>query len=627
MSRAVAAPERIGCLARGYGAICDAVALSSEIVIVVALGVGLAVSAANALVRFGFHGSIPWSDDVSLIVLNVVAFLGAPPMFRRDGGMAFTYFVGSTSAARRARIEAIALWAVILVTIAMLSSFPSYVSDAASRRFVSLPADETIVTVWYGIGLCSTIMYSIEKLLKLPSGPVIVGLVVAAAGGLGVALAAYLNSMAWIAIDPLLAGLILASIAFLCGVPIAYVVALGGMSALVISGAHVFVALAATMSNGVSSVVLVAVPFFLIAGGTLQVSGTAALLTDLFVAWFGHFRGGLLMVAVGAMYVFSGLSGSKAADIAAVGSTLREVYKRERYPPSEVVAVLAGSAAMGETVPPSIVMLVLASITSLSTGALFLAGITPALVLGIILIAAIAYRARGGRLPQGKPFELGKALRSIPRSVPALIVLVLILGGIAAGITTPTESATVAALYGLLLAVVMSRSVGAVAKVLRDAALVAGTVLFIVSAASVVAQAAVLNDLPTKLLMVFTHAGGKVGFIVASIIGLLVIGTVFEGLPGLLVFGPILLPLAHGFGIDPLQYGIVLILAMGIGISAPPFGVHLYITASVIKAEVHDAFRAAAFYTCILLLGLAVIASVPVITLWLPHLVATVAKR
>jgi C4-dicarboxylate transporter, DctM subunit len=378
-----------------------------------------------------------------------------------------------------------------------------------------------------------------------------------------------------------------------------------------------------TLGNGLASPLLAAIPFFMVAGVLMAATGMSRNLVGLIDHWVGHWRGGLLMTTVGTMYVFSGMSGSKTADIAAVGSVVREPLRERGYPPGETVAVLAASAVMGETVPPSIAMLVLGSITTLSISALFSAGLIPALVLAIALVGGIMLRARGRGLPKASvPFSFLTALRVVPASIPALLVPVIVIGSIIGGVTTPTEGSSVAVVYGLIAAAIVYRTLrpAILWQLLRDAAVTAGMILLILAAANLLTQAFVLDGLSQPVVAILTSTGSRLGFLVLTCVAMIVLGAVLEGLPALILFAPVLVPEAVRLGIDPIQFGILLIVSLGIGVFAPPIGVGLYIAAAIGGTSVADAIRPSLFYNLLLLIGLAVLISVPALTLFLPHL-------
>jgi tripartite ATP-independent transporter DctM subunit len=335
----------------------------------------------------------------------------------------------------------------------------------------------------------------------------------------------------------------------------------------------------------------------------------------------GRFRGGMLQVIVVSMYVMSGISGSKVADVAAVGTTMKSVMRRERYDPGETAAVLAASAIMGETVPPSIAMLVLASVTSLSIGTLFIAGLLPAAVMALCLMVLIYFRSRN-RPGELKQHSMREIVGSGLAAVPALVAPVILIGGIVSGVATPTEVSSTAVMYALALSILFYRSLGPrqLWSLVTTTTAKAGMVLFITSTASTFSWSLTIAKLPQQIATLFSVLHGSASmFMIAAVVTLVIMGALLEGLPALLIFGPLLLPMAPGFGIDPLQFGIVLIIAMGLGAFSPPIGVGMFVTCSICDTTMENASRHMVPYLVILVAGLLLVALVPWFSLIVPR--------
>jgi C4-dicarboxylate transporter DctM subunit len=382
-------------------------------------------------------------------------------------------------------------------------------------------------------------------------------------------------------------------------------------------------AVPSALQYGVGSFVLLAIPFFMVAGTLMEVTGMARRMVDMVQEWVGHWTGGLLIAEVIAMYIFSGVSGSKAADIATVGSVMKAPLRHYGYPPTESVAVLAASAAMGETIPPSLMLLVLGSITTLSIGALFVAGLLPAAVLALALIIAVVLRSRMNDYRKGESFNLWRALRATPLAIPAFLVPVIVVGGIVGGIASPTESATFAVVYGFAAALFVYHSIGfrLAWTALRDAALTAGMVLFMVAASNLLSQAIVIDGLGRALASGFEALHSQTTFLFVTMAVMIVVGFVLEGIPAVLIAAPILLPVATRVGVDPLQFGIVLTMAVGIGVFLPPVGIGYFIACAIGEAPVNATMWPSLIYNVVLVLGLVLVILVPQITVWLPHLI------
>jgi tripartite ATP-independent transporter DctM subunit len=338
-------------------------------------------------------------------------------------------------------------------------------------------------------------------------------------------------------------------------------------------------------------------------------------------ALVGHTRGGLLQVAVVSMYVISGLSGSKPADVAAVGTVMRDELT-ERHGGAEGAAVLAASAVMGETVPPSIAMLIVGSITNVSVAAMFVGGIIPAAVMAAALMTLIAVRARRSALPRVERASGAAIARSALQAVLPLMLPGILLGGILLGIATPTEVAGFAVLYGLTLAFVVYRTMtwSSFLAAVTDTAALTGVLLFIFAASSGFSWTLTVANLPQRLVELLQSVGNSTElFMVGSIALLITVGVLLEGLPSLNVLAPLLLPIAGKLGLSELHYALVLIIAMGVGGFMPLAGVGFYVCCAIMRCNIEAASRAMLPYLAIILIGLLIIAFVPSLALFLPH--------
>jgi tripartite ATP-independent transporter DctM subunit len=395
---------------------------------------------------------------------------------------------------------------------------------------------------------------------------------------------------------------------------------LGTLLFLYLGGAVAMVALPQNMVDGTGRFVLLALPFFIFAGIIMERGGISRRLVTFVAALVGGLRGGLLQVMVVSMYVVSGISGSKAADVAAVGLVMRDMLEKEKYDIDQSAALLAASAAMGECIPPSLAMLVLGSVTSLSVAALFAAGLIPAAVIAICLMALIWFLTPRRSSPHPAKSNVGRLAVAalIPFSMP-----VLLFAGILLGFATPTEVSAFAVAYGLLIAVLLYREMHhrEFAQTVAEASTSSGMVLFTLAAAQAFSWVLSAAELPHRLAEVVTvWANGPALFLLVSIVALVVLGSLLEGLPAILILAPLLVPLAPQAGVDPLHYGIVLLVAMGIGAFLPPLGVGFYIACSVVRAHADRATRAMAPYFAVLIVGVLLVAYLPWFTMLLPRL-------
>jgi len=412
----------------------------------------------------------------------------------------------------------------------------------------------------------------------------------------------------------------------LLGVPIGFALLMVTLLYLYTSNIVPLSVVPINMQAGISSFVMLSIPFFVLAGYVMTEGGLSRRLTEFVITLVGRFRGGMLQVVVVCMYIMSGISGSKVADVAAVGTTIKGVMNKEGYDPGETAAVLASCAIMGETVPPSIAMLVLASVTSLSIGTLFVAGLLPAAIMAVCLMVLIYFRSasRAGSTRKASLAQITKAGLS---AIPALVAPILLIGGIVSGIATPTEVSSTAVVYALILAVIFYRALNAKQfwNVMAKTAAQAGMVLFITSTASTFSWSLTLAKMPQQIAAWFAFLHGSSWlFMLATIVTLVLMGALLEGLPALLIFGPLLLPMAPLFGVDPLQYGIVIIIAMGMGAFSPPIGVGMFVTCSICDTSMENATRHMVPYLAVLVMGILLVAFIPWFSLIVPKLMGLI---
>jgi len=599
----------------------DPVAWVAETLVILAIIANIAVTFSNTLLRYTTQQDLPWNQDISTIILSIITFLGAPSYFRRSSGMAYNALLEKAVGTRRDALQACGLAIFLGVCCVALLAYPRFFASQRTQSLAVLGLSSVFVAVWLGIGLVLLSLYTIEKLLALSRKGVLAGIGMSAVIAAATLLLRWIYDRGYTEVDPFIPIVPALVIAFITGTPVAGILALGGTMFFVISDAAPITVIPSAIQFGISSFVLLAVPFFMVAGVMMEITGMARRMVEMVQAWVGHWRGGLLMAEVLATYLFSGVSGSKAADVATIGTVMKEPMKRQGYPPTEFVAVLAASAAMAETVPPSVAMLILGSVTSLSVGALFIAGFLPAAMLAVTLMIGVKIRSHVNNYHKGAPFALWPALRSIPPALPAAGVPVLVIGGLVGGIASPTESASFAVIYGFAAAAVVYRTLGlrSFIEALREATLIAGMVLLMVATSNLFVQAIVIDGLGRTLASAFTAIKDPTLFLFVAVTVLIVLGFVLEGFPAILVAAPIFLPVAERLGINTLQFGILLIMATGIGVMMPPIGIGFYISCAVGGSPVNATIRPSLFYNVFLFLGLIIVILVPEITLWLPR--------
>lgn len=586
------------------------------IVVGIALLAELLVVISNLLARVLFGASLLWSQEVARLALAVLAFLGGALAYQRKQHMAVDVVLNRLPPAGAEVIRAFADLAVLTTGLGgVILSLP-LLRDATTELTPILHISQFWFALPVTCGFALLAVFAGVRVVRhavLPNveATVVVLLAVAVLYGLHTSGAG----------SPLVVTLVLLLLLLAGSVPVGFSLALASTAFLYVSGLASPTEIPLDMQSGVSDFILLAVPFFILTGYLLTVGGLTEPLAKFADAVVGHVRGGLLHVIVVTMYVFSGISGAKVADVAAVGSAMKDMLEERDYDPAESTAVLSASAVMGETIPPSIAMIVLGSVTSISISGLFIAGVIPALFLGLVLAALIFWRHRH-QTGLGKASSRTKVVATV-RALPALAVPVMLVSGILFGLATATEVAAVAVVYALLIGFLGYRSLRWTSFMtsVGTSASMAGMILFIISTATPFAQSLTLAQVPQDIATSMGNIGGGVWvFLLASIIALIVSGQLLEGLPALIIFGPLLVPIATEFGINPLHYGIVLLFALGIGAFSPPVGVGLYVACAVGGVAPERVWPKLIPYMGALLVGLFIVTFVPLITLALPNL-------
>ena len=621
VNTSVAVDSRI---AQGFRTILNAIDWAARGVVVAALIGEIAVVLTDITIRFLFTQSLLWSEEASRLCLTTLAFLGGAAAYRARHHTAIQFVTRFLPERLRAGV-AVAVDAFILC-VALTTLWVSF--DLLNIAATSLTPILQINAAWlvlpFSVGMILIALFALERLaldharaVVLAVVPIVAALVaiVAAVGGWQLV---QLGNGAALGVM-----LILFLVAVLLGLPVSFSMLLGSLFFLQITDSAPLVAAAQNTVDGTGHFVLLTLPFFIWAGLIMEKGGISLRLVRFATALVGHLRGGLLQVVVVTIYLVSGISGSKAADVVAVGSVLRRELRRQGFPPEQGAAVLSAAGAMSETIPPSIAMLVLGSVAPISIGTLFVAGLLPAAVIALFLMIAINLQARRLDLPRSPRASLSELVGSMGGALLPLVMPVIMIVGIKGGYATPTEVSSVAVLYGLALSVAVYRSIGwrAFFSIATECGLLAGMVLFIIAAAGSFAWTLTAANLPAALVETLHLMGDSPAlFLVGSMVLLIVIGTLLEGLPALIILGPLLLPLANGLGIDSIHYSMVILLAMGIGIFIPPIGICFYISCAVAEADVEASAKAMLPYLAVLILGVLTVAFVPWFTHAVPNL-------
>ena len=569
---------------------------------------------AGVVSRYVFHKPLLWSDELAATQFIWLAMLGAVIAFRRAEHMRMTAFVSAARPSYNRFFEALAL--VVSITFLGFVLMPSFNLAIEELPIIS-PALE-ISGIWRaaalpaGIGLM--LLFGILRLMVLPSWrATLAAIAVTAVLVIGFWLARPLygtlgNYNLFVFFVGLVALLVFA------GVPIAFAFGLATFGYLALATRLPTLVLIGRMDEGMGHIILLAVPLFVLLGLLIEMTGMARAMVGFLASILGHVRGGLSYVLVGAMYLVSGISGSKAADMAAVAPVLFPEMKVRGAKEGELLALLSATGAQTETIPPSIVLITIGSVTGVSISALFTGGLLPGLVLGATLCSLVWWRSRRDDM-SGAPRPNARVIgRALVVAIPALILPFVIRTAVIEGVATATEVSTIGIAYTILAGLVVYRQfpLQRIVPMLVGTAALSGAILLIIGTATGMAWALTQSGFSNTLASVMKSLpGGAPVFLLVSAVAFVVLGSVLEGIPAVVLFGPLMFPIAKQVGVNEVHYAMVVVLAMGIGLFAPPFGVGYYAAAAISKVHPDAGVRPISGYVAALLLGLLIVIFVP----------------
>lgn len=568
---------------------------------------------AGVVSRYVFASPLTWTDELASLLMPWAAMFGAVVALRRGEHMRLGAIVERLSPRVRSSVEAVGLACVLGLMLALI--WPAYRAFDRQR-----PVTITTLGISDGFRMASLpvgmVLLALAALLHLlrehpprrALGAIVVSVLACGVlGWVGRALEGVGQSNLIVFF-----GVVFCACVF-GAVPIAFSVGIATALYLAFATTVPLTVLVNRMSAGMSDTILLSIPLFVLLGLLIEAAGVARALLGLVASLIGHVRGGFAYVLLVAMYLVSGISGSKTADMAAIAPGLLPEIERRGLPRGELAALMASSAAMSETIPPSLVLIVLGAATGISISGLFTAGLIPAALCALALVFVAFLRTR--KDPVSSTWAGWREVaRTVPIAIPALLLPVLIRVSVADGIATATEVATIGVVYSMIVGVVVYRALEwrKLYPILLYTASLSGVVFMILGMATAMAWALTRSGFAQDAVAALGHLpGGAAGFMLGSVAGFIVLGSVLEGLPAVLVFGPLTLPVARGFGIHDVHYAMVIIIAMGIGLFAPPFGTGYYAACVISGASPDEAFKRIWPYLGAVLAALLVIAFVP----------------
>ena len=417
--------------------------------------------------------------------------------------------------------------------------------------------------------------------------------------------------------------LILSFFLFLAvSIPVAF--SLGAAAIIGILGQqHIpLAAIPAKIYGGMDSFTLLAIPFFILAGDLMDTGGIALRLIHLANALVGHLRGGLSMVVVVGEIFFSGISGSTTADAAAMGSIMIPSLTKSGYQPERAAAIVCAASAMGILVPPCLVMVLYGAMTNTSIAALFAAGLAPALVMALALMAQLYFQASREKIPVLPRMPWAEKWKAAKGASWALLMPIIIFGGILGGVVTPTEAAVVAVIYGLVAGKYIYKELtwSDVAAIFSRSGRTTGVVMFMVATANIFAWLLTLGQLPkTVIAFIVTFAGGKILFLLFSNLAFIFFGALLDGLPAMLMLIPLFFPIAVKVGVDPIHFGVIITANMGLALFMPPAGVGLFVTSGIAKRSILEVTKPLIPYLITIFIVTLLITYFPTLVLFVPR--------
>ena len=573
---------------------------------------------AGVVARYVVQQPLIWSDELASILFLWLAMLGAVVAFRRSEHMRMTAVVARAGPTLRAYLDVVATCAALAFLLLVVA--PSY-QYAYEESFFTTPALQ-ISNSWRAsalpVGICLMVLFAMLRLFRVGDVRIVIQAVVSVA--LIVALfwlaSPWLRPLGNLNLVIFFVGVV--GFCVFAGVPIAFAFGLAIFGYLALTTRTPLMVLVGRMDEGMSHLILLAVPLFVFLGLLIEMAGMARAMVAFLASLLGHVRGGLHYVLVGAMYLVSGISGSKAADMAAVAPVLFPEMKQRGARPGDLVALLASTGAQTETIPPSLVLITIGSVTGVSISALFTGGLLPGVVLAITLSALVWWRYRGEDLSHVRRATSHEIFRTFIVALPALALPFVIRYAVVQGVATATEVSTIGIVYGFVVGLLIYRQFDwrRLMPMLIETACLSGAILMIIGTATGMAWGLTQSGFSRALAAAMTGLpGGSGTFIAVSILAFVVLGSVLEGIPAIVLFGPLLFPIARAVGVHEVHYAMVIILAMGIGLFAPPFGVGYYAACAIGRVDPAEGIRPIWGYLLALMAGLIIVAMFPWISI------------
>lgn len=568
----------------------------------------------GVVARYVFSLPIVWIDEVVSMSFLWLAMLGTAIAMHRNEHLRLSLFLDMMPKKIQGFVHALALVAIAAFLLALIHPAMIYAQEEwfVKSPALNIPNTYRVSALAFGIlaMFCILVTYALRtvSLRNLAAALVLVSVLT------GIC---WLSSGALISMGHYNIALFLVFLVSLCliaGVPIGFCFGIGALSYLAFATNVPLMVIIGRMDEGMSSLILVSVPIFVLLGCVLDATGMGKAIVDFLASLLGHIKAGMSYVLLGSLFIVSGISGSKVSDMATIAPALFPEMKRRGHKPKEMIALLATGAAMADTVPPSIVLIVLGSVAGVSIAGLFQSGVIIAMVLLVALAILARWKARHEVMDQVKRSSSSVIARALLIAAPALVLPFLIRSAVGGGVATATEVSTIAVLYAMIIGQVLYGGLGwkKIYSMLVETAALSGAILLILGTASAMAWAITQSGAVQSLSQFLTTLpGGVVTFMIVTILIFLILGCLLEGLPAILILAPIMFPIARKLGIHDIHYSMVVVTAMNIGLMMPPIGIGFFVACRIGNTSPDEVMGAIWPYILALIAGLLLIAAVP----------------
>ncbi|MFK8252992.1 TRAP transporter large permease [Ancylobacter terrae] len=563
--------------------------------------------------RYVLHIPVTWVEELATLVFLWFGMLGVASALRRRIHLRLTFVLAQFTPATRRAVEAFAnvvllVFLLKLVTPTLeLIELNHVVTSPNLGVPGSVPALATLVSV------AAMIAFLLIQMWRAATPALFAGMI-AVAAALVVALEKTPPLLMDLGNINLLLFFGVAVMALIViGVPIAFSFGTATLAYFVFTSDLPLTVIVGRINEGMSHFILLTIPLFVFLGIQIQYTGMARSMINFVIALIGSARGGLSYVMLCAMYLVSGISGAKAADMAAIGPILAPAMKERGMREGDSAALLAVSAAAAETIPPSLVLIIIGSVTGISIAALFVGGLMPAFICMIALSGAVYWRSRGEKRGENKR-DIRLIGRTFVVAIPALALPLIIRAAVLEGVATATEVAVIGIAYALVVGIVTMRGISftRMGEILVETIAISGTIMIIIALAGAMSWALTQSGFAETLVAFMKDLpGGRISFLLVSILAFIVFGSILEGIPAIVLFGPLLVPVAQSLGVHPVQYAMVVLLSMGLGLFSPPFGYGYYTACAITKVSPDQAMWNMLPYLGALLLAIIAVAAVP----------------